>query len=1051
MKRIAFNQRLRQASYMAAILTSAWSAGSAQAVNLIWDGGAASGDWGNGTNWQIAPGATDQLPVNGDSLFYTSTSNTQFGQTNTLAAGTQINGITFGVVPAGGTGGTSVGGFTIGGNSITLTGDLLNSSTNNTGTQILNFDIALSGATRNIFANATPALSNAGNTFDFTLGGAVSGNSNLVVNLDANGQTRFNGGTANTYTGNTTILAPSSAATASVFLGKTGGAVAIQGGTIVTMGSTGGTGQANLRMSANEQFGTSSGGVQMDFANPSGQWMRFDLLGTTQTLAGINTGNLTTQGSGVVQNGGVGIGAAAAATLTLNGSGNYVFNGHMRNFDNVNSGGVFNLIKNGSGTQTLIGSVITHTGTTVVNSGSLILQNTNAFNSATTVNSGATLTLANTFNTGTGAGFTIALNNGGTLVHNGQTNGNDFYTVAGAVTNSGTTTINQNSVTNLTGANKSLFLDGGLKGNGIVTINALNAGNGVIFRNNNTTFSGKLIVNGIASSVVNAGSGIGVGGNTSGLTNADIELNGTMELLNNGVGWAASASGDFFMGALSGNGVMVGNFTGTGGSTRVRIGNNNNSGLYSGIIVNGTGNVVSITKNGTGVQTFTGANTYTGTTTINAGELVLFNASTFNSATSIASGATMSWTGNNNMQNNNTGATIALNNGATLENLNPNHWLVINGAVNASGNSTINHESNATGVAGRGFYLDGGLKGTGIVTINALNAGSGVNFRDNDSTFSGKMIVNGIASATPFVGSGIGVGGNTTGLINADIELNGTMELLNHGIGWANGAPGDFHMGALSGSGIMVGNFTGSNGQTRVRVGNNNNSGVFSGSIVNGLNNIIVLTKNGTGVQTLSGVNTYTGSTTINAGTLALLGAGSIDNSPLINVVSGATFDVEGVSNFNLTSIQSLIGNGTINGDMITDAGSTISPGASVGAIGTLTFLDDLDINGRLLIDVNGLGGGTTDLINVAGLLDISGAILDFDLLNVIDDPFYIFASYGTLTGQFASIVGQTASGYVINYNFQGNNIALVMIPEPATMSLLALGSLALLRRRRKA
>ena len=86
-------------------------------------------------------------------------------------------------------------------------------------------------------------------------------------------------------------------------------------------------------------------------------------------------------------------------------------------------------------------------------------------------------------------------------------------------------------------------------------------------RNNNSDFAGTLIVNGIASTTANSGSGIGVGGNTTGLQNADITVNGTMELLNQGIGWASTASGAFKMGALSGSGVVVGNFTGGGVTT----------------------------------------------------------------------------------------------------------------------------------------------------------------------------------------------------------------------------------------------------------------------------------------------------------------------------------------------------------------------------------------------------------------------------------------------------------------------------------------------------
>ena len=86
------------------------------------------------------------------------------------------------------------------------------------------------------------------------------------------------------------------------------------------------------------------------------------------------------------------------------------------------------------------------------------------------------------------------------------------------------------------------------------------------------------------------------------------------------------------------------------------------------------------------------------------------------------------------------------------------------------------------------------MAGSGTCTINAANAGSGVNLRNNNSSFQGTLVVNGIASTTPYAGSGLGVGGCTTALQNADIMLNGTMELGNLGLGWANNPAGSFQM-----------------------------------------------------------------------------------------------------------------------------------------------------------------------------------------------------------------------------------------------------------------
>ena len=421
------------------------------------------------------------------------------------------------------------------------------------------------------------------------------------------------------------------------FAGALSSAYAIPANTVVQMGSATG-GQANLRPVLDDQFAP---GVVMNFVNASGQWMRFDLMGTSQTLAGLNAGTTATQAGAVIQNQDVHHTVPFGdATLTLNGSGTYVYHGYIRDADNGTTTRKLHLVKDGSGSQTLASGNINYTGATAVNGGTLEMFNTNNFRSATTVADGATLKLSNTGNVGIGSGATFVLADGATLVHNGLTNGSDYLTLAGAVTVSGNTTINQDSVTNTTAQNKNLFLDGGLKGSGTVTINAANAGNGVIFRNNNTTFAGTMIVNGIPSTAINAGSGIGVGGCTTGLTNADIVLNGTMEMLNQGVGWASSAPGDFWMGALSGSGVMVANFT-SGGQTRVRIGNTGNDGDFSGTINNGVGNVIVLTKNGGGTQVLGGINAYTGSTTVNAGSLIVNGSIASSSGVSVAAGATL--------------------------------------------------------------------------------------------------------------------------------------------------------------------------------------------------------------------------------------------------------------------------------------------------------------------------------------------------------------------------------------------------------------------------
>jgi len=86
------------------------------------------------------------------------------------------------------------------------------------------------------------------------------------------------------------------------------------------------------------------------------------------------------------------------------------------------------------------------------------------------------------------------------------------------------------------------------------------------------------------------------------------------------------------------------------------------------------------------------------------------------------------------------------------------------------------------------------------------------------------------------------------------------------------------------------------------------------------------VTKNGLGTLTLSGGNTYTGNTTISAGTLALTGSGSLASSANI-IIAGATFDVSALSStFALGSGKTLIATnfatGTIAGNLSLASGA---------------------------------------------------------------------------------------------------------------------------------
>jgi fibronectin-binding autotransporter adhesin len=128
-----------------------------------------------------------------------------------------------------------------------------------------------------------------------------------------------------------------------------------------------------------------------------------------------------------------------------------------------------------------------------------------------------------------------------------------------------------------------------------------------------------------------------------------------------------------------------------------------------------------------------------------------------------------------------------------------------------------------------------------------------------------------------------------------------------------------------------------------------NTSTTVSGVIKDG-GAALALTKVGTGTLTLSGVNSYTGDTTISAGTLALSGTGSIASSSQVNVANAAgTFDISATTSGAIVATL----NGVANSHVALGSRTlTISNGSSTYA---------------------GLIGGTGGLTLAAGTQTLSG------------------------------------------------------------------------------
>jgi autotransporter-associated beta strand protein len=167
---------------------------------------------------------------------------------------------------------------------------------------------------------------------------------------------------------------------------------------------------------------------------------------------------------------------------------------------------------------------------------------------------------------------------------------------------------------------------------------------------------------------------------------------------------------------------------------------------------------------------------------------------------------------------------------------------------------------------------------------------------------------------------------------------------------------GDYTLELGSLTGVADSLFRGGNvatGLTTLQVGNLNGNDTLSGSINNGVTKTIAFTKVGTGTMTLAGVNTYTGNTTVDAGTLALaddgelrfvIGANGVNNS--ISGTGTVTFD--GDFNLDLTAADPTTGNswtlvnvGTLNetfGSTFSLVGFTESANVHQRTVGTDTF-----------------------------------------------------------------------------------------------------------------
>ena len=460
-----------------------------------------------------------------------------------------------------------------------------------------------------------------------------------------------------------------------------------------------------------------------------------------------------------------------------------------------------------------------------------------------------------------------------------------------------------------------------------------------------------------------------------------------------------------------------------------------NAMTLSGII---TG-IGSLTKLSGGTLTLAGTNSYSGGTTINAGALALTGNGTLLSSGSVA----LTGSATLDVSQINSAMTIGTLLGVSNTEINlGNKTLITNSAADSFFNGNI---SGASGL----FELQGGgtltLSGTNSYTNTIISETSTLNIGSASALCSGSYTINNATfqeGSSMTVPNAIVIEGQTSidpqtfdvtlsGIISGSGELikesSGTLFVLETNTYTGGTSVTEGTLNVENGSALGSGPCNLSDGttlQAGTSVAISNPITLTDSATIDTLNNSLSLvgaindgsssgelSKYGFGILTLSGVNGYSGSTSIYEGTLNLTGSLSPTNS--VSLFGTSTFETAS----------------TTIGDLSGDSGTRVqlNGALTMGDASSTTFAGTIEGTGSLIKQGTGtfyLSGtsnytGSTNVNN--GILSVNGAIISPVTVN----------SSGTLKG-----IGAIQSNVISTGTIRpGNSIGTLQITGNLTLN----------------